>query len=249
MDWKPEGDPEEAGRLLADEEQRAHPDQLHDVPPMITDELRRQPRGTSEGPRDERACRCRSSRPRRRSAPAEPASAPKLLAQPRGAGPRRGRARRRQRVRAAATFELDEERLAPRLHSVLSVSTALAAVGAACAKPHEKIVPFVRRPGGGGAGQPAALRDRVSRSTGTRAACWSTSHEGRPTKVEGNPAHPQTLGATTRSSRRWSSASTTTIAPSSCARRARRRLADVPGARWRCARATWPRAAARACAS
>jgi Fe-S-cluster-containing dehydrogenase component len=79
---------------------------------------------------------------------------------------------------------------------VASLSTAVAAVGAACAKPHQKIVPFVRRPEEVTPGNPLHFATAYALD-GYASGLLVESHEGRPTKIEGNPAHPQTLGATT----------------------------------------------------
>ena len=79
---------------------------------------------------------------------------------------------------------------------VASLSTAMAAVGAACQKPHQKIVPFVRRPEEVVPGNPLHFATAYGLD-GYASGLLVVSHEGRPTKVEGNPAHPQTLGATT----------------------------------------------------
>jgi Fe-S-cluster-containing dehydrogenase component/anaerobic selenocysteine-containing dehydrogenase len=79
---------------------------------------------------------------------------------------------------------------------LLSVSTAVATVGAACRKPPEKIVPFVRRPEEVTPGNPLHFATAFALD-GYGSGLLVESHEGRPTKVEGNPAHPQTVGATT----------------------------------------------------
>ena len=79
---------------------------------------------------------------------------------------------------------------------VASLSTAMAAVGAACAKPRQKIVPFVRRPEEVTPGNPLHFATAYALD-GYASGLLVESHEGRPTKIEGNPAHPQTLGATT----------------------------------------------------
>src|SRR4029078_3154763 len=78
---------------------------------------------------------------------------------------------------------------------VASLSTAMAAVGA-CAKPPHKIVPFVRRPEEVTPGY--ALHFATAYGIeGYAGGLLVESHEGSPTKIEGNPAYPQTLGATT----------------------------------------------------
>jgi Fe-S-cluster-containing dehydrogenase component/anaerobic selenocysteine-containing dehydrogenase len=83
---------------------------------------------------------------------------------------------------------------------LLGASTALATVGAACQKPNDKIVPFVRRPEEvtpGNALHFATANVQGAAGDGYGSGVIVTSHEGRPTKVEGNPEHPETLGATT----------------------------------------------------
>jgi MoCo/4Fe-4S cofactor protein with predicted Tat translocation signal len=79
---------------------------------------------------------------------------------------------------------------------LLGASTALATVGAACAKPNEKIIPFVRRPEELTPGNPLHFATAYALE-GYASGLLVTSHEGRPTKIEGNPDHPETLGATT----------------------------------------------------
>jgi Fe-S-cluster-containing dehydrogenase component len=79
---------------------------------------------------------------------------------------------------------------------LLGVSTAVATVGAACRKPNEKIIPYVRRP------EESTPGNALHFATGYALEGYTSgllveSHEGRPTKIEGNPAHPETLGATT----------------------------------------------------
>ena len=76
---------------------------------------------------------------------------------------------------------------------VASLSTAMAAVGA-CAKPRQKIVPFVRRPEEVTPGNALHFATAYGLD-GYASGLLVESHEGRPTKIEGNPAHPQTLGA------------------------------------------------------
>jgi molybdopterin-containing oxidoreductase family iron-sulfur binding subunit len=79
---------------------------------------------------------------------------------------------------------------------LLGVSTAVATVGAACRKPNEKIIPFVRRPEELTPGNPLHFATGYALE-GFTSGLLVESHEGHPTKVEGNPAHPETLGATT----------------------------------------------------
>ncbi len=79
---------------------------------------------------------------------------------------------------------------------LLGASTALATVGAACMKPNEKIVPFVRRPPELTPGNPLHFATAYALE-GFASGLLVTSHDGRPTKIEGNPDHPETQGATT----------------------------------------------------
>ncbi|MGN6283179.1 TAT-variant-translocated molybdopterin oxidoreductase [Frateuria sp.] len=79
---------------------------------------------------------------------------------------------------------------------LLGASLALAGLGACSRPPQEEIVPWVRRPDQ----LPPAL-PRFYASTlacaGDVAGVLVETHQGRPTKIEGNPAHPTSLGATT----------------------------------------------------
>jgi Fe-S-cluster-containing dehydrogenase component len=77
---------------------------------------------------------------------------------------------------------------------MLGASTAIATVGA-CSKPNEKIIPFIRRPEEVTPGNPLHFATGYALDGYIRGLLVE-SHEGRPTKVEGNPSHPETLGAT-----------------------------------------------------
>ncbi|HSS40717.1 MAG TPA: TAT-variant-translocated molybdopterin oxidoreductase, partial [Polyangia bacterium] len=79
---------------------------------------------------------------------------------------------------------------------MLGVSTAVAGLGAACQKPNEKIIPFVRRPDEITPGNALHFATGYALE-GYTAGLLVESHEGHPTKVEGNPSHPDTLGSTT----------------------------------------------------
>ncbi|HZZ85944.1 MAG TPA: TAT-variant-translocated molybdopterin oxidoreductase [Anaeromyxobacteraceae bacterium] len=63
----------------------------------------------------------------------------------------------------------------------------------ACAPPREKIYPFVRQPAGLVPGQAVHYATAASLS-GYGVGLLVRSNEGRPTKVEGNPDHPASLG-------------------------------------------------------
>jgi MoCo/4Fe-4S cofactor protein with predicted Tat translocation signal len=79
---------------------------------------------------------------------------------------------------------------------MLGASTALATVSVACQKPNEKIIPFVRRPAELTPGNPLHFATAYALE-GFANGLLVTSHEGRPSKIEGNPDHPTTQGATT----------------------------------------------------
>ena len=78
---------------------------------------------------------------------------------------------------------------------LMSASLALAGVTGCTVQPDELIVPYVRHARG--------RRPRASRSSyatamslgGVATGLLVESHEGRPTKIEGNPDHPASRGA------------------------------------------------------
>ncbi len=77
---------------------------------------------------------------------------------------------------------------------LMGASMALAGLTACTKQPPEKIVPYVRQPEGLVPGKPqfyaTALNDH-----GYAKGVLVESHMGRPTKIEGNPEHPASLGA------------------------------------------------------
>lgn len=75
----------------------------------------------------------------------------------------------------------------------MGASIALSGLGVGCRRPVEKILPYVKQPENYIAGIPnffATAQDSPFGAVGLLVE----SHEGRPTKVEGNPSHPQSLG-------------------------------------------------------
>jgi MoCo/4Fe-4S cofactor protein with predicted Tat translocation signal len=79
----------------------------------------------------------------------------------------------------------------------IGASLALAGLGA-CGKParsDEKIVPYVAAPKGWIPGKPMYFATAFTHN-GSATGLLVRSHEGRPTKIEGNPTHPSSLGAT-----------------------------------------------------
>ena len=80
---------------------------------------------------------------------------------------------------------------------VMGASLALAGVSACTKQPKEVIVPYVRQPEDFIPGRPLFYATAVT-TAGVGAGLLVESHLGRPTKVEGNPDHPGSLGATDR---------------------------------------------------
>ncbi|HEX6862410.1 MAG TPA: TAT-variant-translocated molybdopterin oxidoreductase, partial [Thermoanaerobaculia bacterium] len=76
-----------------------------------------------------------------------------------------------------------------------SASLALAGLTGCTKQPIEKIVPYVRQPEQIIPGKPLFFATALTLA-GYATGVLAESHEGRPTKVEGNPDHPASLGAT-----------------------------------------------------
>ncbi len=78
---------------------------------------------------------------------------------------------------------------------LLGASAAMATLGAACRPPRHKILPYVRPPEKALLpGTPVHYATAVT-LRGHATGLLVTSWDGRPTKVEGNPDHPESLGA------------------------------------------------------
>ena len=77
---------------------------------------------------------------------------------------------------------------------LMGASMALAGM-TACNRPAEKIVPYVRQPENLIPGKPLYFASAMPHG-GIGTGVLVESHMGRPTKVEGNPDHPGSLGAT-----------------------------------------------------
>ena len=77
----------------------------------------------------------------------------------------------------------------------MGASLALAGVTACTRQPAEKIVPYVRQPEEIVPGKPLFYATAMPLG-GVATGLLVESHEGRPTKIEGNPLHPGSLGAT-----------------------------------------------------
>jgi molybdopterin-containing oxidoreductase family iron-sulfur binding subunit len=78
---------------------------------------------------------------------------------------------------------------------LMGASLALAGVTACTRQPAEKIVPYVRQPEELVLGKPLYYATAMPMA-GYAVPLLVESHEGRPTKVEGNPDHPASRGAT-----------------------------------------------------
>ncbi len=78
---------------------------------------------------------------------------------------------------------------------LMGASLALAGLTACTRQPDEKIVPYVRAPEEIVPGEPLFFATAMPLG-GFATGVLVESHMGRPTKVEGNPQHPASLGAT-----------------------------------------------------
>jgi molybdopterin-containing oxidoreductase family iron-sulfur binding subunit len=78
---------------------------------------------------------------------------------------------------------------------LMSASLALAGVSACTRQPTEELVPYVRQPEELVPGKPLFYATAMPMN-GAGMALLVESHEGRPTKIEGNPDHPSSNGAT-----------------------------------------------------
>ena len=78
---------------------------------------------------------------------------------------------------------------------LMGASLALAGVSACTRQPNEELVPYVRQPEELVPGKPLFYATAMPMS-GAGFGLLVESHEGRPTKIEGNPDHPSSRGAT-----------------------------------------------------
>jgi MoCo/4Fe-4S cofactor protein with predicted Tat translocation signal len=81
-----------------------------------------------------------------------------------------------------------------RFLKLMSASIALAGVGACTRQPLRSIVPYVRQPEELIPGRPLFFATALTLAGYARGVLVET-HEGRPTKIEGNPEHPASRGA------------------------------------------------------
>ena len=76
---------------------------------------------------------------------------------------------------------------------LMSASLALAGVGACTRQPQEQIIPYVKQPEDVVPGRPLFFASAIPHR-GYALPVLVESHMGRPTKIEGNPEHPASLG-------------------------------------------------------
>jgi len=102
----------------------------------------------------------------------------------------------REFPRQAIGWSEDEDSVEGRRNflKMMGASLALAGLTACTRQPTEHIMPYVRQPEELVPGRPLFYATAVTLG-GVANGVLVESHEGRPTKVEGNPEHPATLGA------------------------------------------------------
>ncbi|TMA61816.1 MAG: hypothetical protein E6J69_19800 [Deltaproteobacteria bacterium] len=96
---------------------------------------------------------------------------------------------------AAASLWLDPMRRRSFLR-LMAAALALGGLGSCGERPSEPIVPYVRAPEGIVPGRPLYFATAMASWGGLGLGLLVESHLGRPIKVEGNPRHPASLGAT-----------------------------------------------------
>src|SRR5688572_19385936 len=90
----------------------------------------------------------------------------------------------------------DEDPVAGRRNflKLMGASLALAGLSACTRQPTEHIAPYIRQPENLIPGRPLFYATAATLN-GVATGVLVESHEGRPTKIEGNPEHPASLGA------------------------------------------------------
>ena len=133
--------------------------------------------------------------------------------------------------------------------TLMGASLALAGLTACTKQPEEKILPYVRQPEQLVPGRPLFFATAAGHD-GYARGILVESHEGRPTKVEGNPDHPASLGGTGRvRPGARARASTTPTARRPCSTWASSGPGATSGRAARAARQAEGEGRARACAS
>jgi len=102
----------------------------------------------------------------------------------------------REFPRQAVGWSEDEDPVAGRRNflKLMGASLALAGMTACTRQPTELIMPYVRQPENLIPGKPLFFATATTIG-GVATGVLVESHEGRPTKIEGNPNHPGSLGA------------------------------------------------------
>ncbi|WP_395747393.1 TAT-variant-translocated molybdopterin oxidoreductase [Prosthecobacter sp.] len=100
-----------------------------------------------------------------------------------------------QREFPAGASEFADAGSRRRFLGLMGASLALAGLSACRRLPMEKLVPYVKQPEQLIPGEPLFFASTEVLSGYARGVLVE-SHEGRPTKIEGNPGHPASLGAT-----------------------------------------------------
>ncbi|HXG33597.1 MAG TPA: TAT-variant-translocated molybdopterin oxidoreductase [Bryobacteraceae bacterium] len=96
---------------------------------------------------------------------------------------------------APGVTDWDQQPSRRRMLHLLGASLGLAGLTACTKQPPEKIVPYVRAPEDVIPGKPLYFATAMTLG-GLATGVLVESHMGRPTKIEGNPQHPASLGAT-----------------------------------------------------
>ena len=101
----------------------------------------------------------------------------------------------REFPRHASEWDGDDDGVSRRRFLELSAaSLALAGLTACVKQPREGLVPYVKQPEELVPGKPLFYATAMPLG-GVATGLLVESHEGRPTKIEGNPLHPGSLGA------------------------------------------------------
>ena len=90
---------------------------------------------------------------------------------------------------------MSDETTLSRRNALKLLAGQMALLVAGCSKPREEIVPYVRMPERLVPGVPLQFATTLDLG-GYGRGVICTSIEGRPIKIEGNPLHPASLGAT-----------------------------------------------------
>ena len=85
---------------------------------------------------------------------------------------------------------------------LLGASLALAGVGCTTKPSNEKMIPYTTTPSGLSPGNPLHYASGMTLG-GHTTGLLVTAYEGRPTKIEGNPEHPWSLGAAGPTQQAW----------------------------------------------